>query len=111
MSEFEHAIATRLRQVREELVPDKIQYEDPKAFDHKETGFSVSRRRKVFYVDGDRLHKLVEVTDARSPESIHHLQQILRSMGVIDALEKEKIKSGDEVIIGTLTFTFGENLF
>jgi GTPase len=111
LPEFEHAISTRLRQVREELVPPKIQYEDPKAFDHKETGFSISRRRKVFYVDGERLHKLVEVTDARSPESIHHLQQILRSMGVIDALEKEKIKSGDEVIIGTLTFTFGENLF
>jgi len=111
LADFEHAISARLSLVRQESVPTKKQYEDPKAFDHKDAGFSVFRKKKVFYVDGDRLHKLVEVTDARSPESIHHLQQILRSMGVIDALEKEKIKSGDEVVIGPITFTFGENLF
>jgi GTP-binding protein len=111
LRELEQAIASQLQKLSEEPVPIKEQYDDQKAFDHQDDGFSITRRKKVIYVDGDRLAKLAEVTDARSPESIHHFHQILRSMGVMDGLTKEKIKPGDEVIIGPLSFTFGENLF
>jgi len=111
MAEFERLISQELLKVKQIPAPAKEEYIDEKAFDHSDDGFSVTRRKKRFYVDGERLAKLVEVTDARSPESIHHLQGILRSMGVMDALAQEKIKPGDEVVIGSLTFVFGENLF
>jgi GTPase len=111
LNELEEVLAVQVHRLRQERPSSKEQYEDEKAFDHKDTGFSISRRKKVFYVDGERLNKLVEVTDTRSPESIHHLNQILRSMGVIDSLIREKIKHGTEVRIGQLSFTYGENLF
>jgi GTPase len=84
---------------------------DEKASDHKNDGFIVSRHKRKFYVEGDRVSRLVSVTDARSPESIHHLNNILRAMGVMDALMNEKIESGDEIVIGDLSFKYGENLF
>ncbi len=60
---------------------------------------------------GDRIERLVGVTDTKSPESLHHLNQVMRSMGIIDELTRQKIKAGEEVQIGAFSFTYGENLF
>jgi GTP-binding protein len=86
-------------------------YFDHKATDHGDQRFNVFREKQAFCVEGDRINQLVSVTDARSPESLQHLNQILRSMGVIETLLKEKISPGDEVKIAGLSFTYGENLF
>jgi len=112
LSELTHALTQLLSNVQEEKVPDIVMGpKDEKAINHGDRGFSIERYKKVFHVSGDRLERLVEVTDARSPESVHHLNQVLRSMGVIEVLLKEGVAPGDEVSIGGLDFVFGENLF
>lgn len=84
---------------------------DEHAFARHDDGFVVSRRRKKFFVEGDKVFRLAAVTDTKSPESLHHLNQQLKSMGVIDELLKQQIQVGSEVHIGPLAFTFGEDLF
>jgi GTP-binding protein len=113
LPELARHIQKALKKIKEvkAQIEDVATYVDERATDHGDGGFNVYRHKKVFYVEGGRVFKHVEVTDARSPESLHHLNNILRAMGVMDALAKEKIEPGDEVQIGTLNFTFGENLF
>ncbi len=88
-----------------EIEPDKDATTRP------DTGFMVSRSKKTFTVHGDRVERLVSVTNLRQPESIHHLNQLLRSYGVIDELIKQGAIHGSPIIIGKTEFCFGENLF
>ena len=84
---------------------------DERAYNHQDQGFVVLRQKKLFTVIGDRIDRLVAVTNLRSPESLHHLHEVLRAMGVIDALIKEGAKPGSEVVLGGSSFSFGEELF
>jgi GTP-binding protein len=84
---------------------------DENASVHEDEGFSVYRKRKKFFVEGDNISRLVAVTDLKSPESLHHLNQQLKKLGIIDELTKQQIKPGSEVQIGPCIFTFGENIF
>jgi len=113
LKELENTIWNQLAKAKQESkIASAVEIEiDEKASDHQDDGFVVTRRKRMFYVEGDRVERLVAVTDVRSPESIHHLNHILRVMGVMDALMNEKIESGDEVLIGALSFKYGENLF
>ncbi|HEY9774178.1 MAG TPA: GTPase ObgE [Planktothrix sp.] len=86
----------------EELPPDE------RASLRVESGFEVVRKKGVFTVHGDRVERVVAVTDMRDPEALHHLHNVLRSMGVIDALIKEGCQQGADVNIGVVSFTFGE---
>jgi GTP-binding protein len=74
-------------------------------------GFNVYRKRKKFFVEGDGVFRLLAVTDSKSPESIQHFNRQLKRLGVIDELIKQDIKPGSEVVIGDLTFAYGEDLF
>jgi GTP-binding protein len=113
LKELENTIWNKLAAAKQEAkIASAVEIElDEKASDHGDSSFVISRKKRKFFVEGDRVKRLVGVTDARSPESIHHLNHILRAMGVMDALMNEKIESGDEVLIGDLTFKYGENLF
>src|SRR5262249_25464052 len=72
--------------------------------------FMVMRRKKVFFVSGDRIERLVSVTNLREPDALHHLSRVLRSMGLVDALIKEGAEPGCEVVIGNTSFVFGDEL-
>jgi len=95
---------------RQEEIPNEETIWDENAFAHPDDGFVISRRRKKFFVEGDKILRLVGVTDKRDPESLHHLNQVLKGMGVIDELIKQKVQIGDEVHLGSTCFTFGEDL-
>jgi GTP-binding protein len=84
--------------------------EDLKATLHPDEGFLVFRKNKKFYVEGKRLERMVAVTNLRSPEALHHLFDVLRAMGALDALLAEGVKPGDTVVIGATEFTFGEEM-
>lgn len=83
--------------------------EDTRAHEHIDTGFIIQRRKKVFSVVGERVNRLVEVTDMRDPESLFRLHQVLKAMGVIEALLAEGAQPGSEVVLGGLPFSFGED--
>src|SRR5579875_2185348 len=84
---------------------------DLKARQHPGDAWSIERRKKTFAVVGDRVSRLVRVTDLRDPESLHHLHQVLRAMGVIEALVAQGAQPGSEVVMGGVTFSFGEEWY
>lgn len=84
--------------------------EDKRAHEHPDDGFEVQRKKNIFFVSGNRVERIVAVTNMRSPESLHHLFDVLRAMGVIDALVKEGAQPGCEVIIGESSFSFGQEM-
>ncbi|MGH9548304.1 MAG: Obg family GTPase CgtA, partial [Terriglobales bacterium] len=91
----------------EDLQSDEVA-PDARATDHADSGFEVVRKKGTFTVLGDRVARVVSVTNMRDPDSLHHLHNVLRSMGVIDALIKQGAKAGSEVVIGDVAFVFGE---
>lgn len=68
----------------------------PRRPDHIE----VERKRKVFYVRGEEVERLVSMTDLASEEAIYHLQRRLKRLGVFNALQREGIQEGATVRIG-----------
>lgn len=86
-------------------------HDDEAAYQHPDTGFTISRKRGVFYVSGDRAERLLGVTNLRSPESLQHFFHVLRAMGIVDALLAEGVEEGDEIVIGKTSFTYGDETF
>ncbi len=68
-------------------------------------GFQVQRLQENAYaVRGRGIERLLERFDLDNEEALAHLEERLRSIGVIKALEKEGFKPGDEVEIAGVTF-------
>ncbi len=84
---------------------------DDKATTHPGSDFQVTRNKGSFYVTGDRVLRHAQVVNYTDPESIQHLSKVLRSIGVIDELNKQNIQVGDHVQIGPMIFSFGEDLY
>lgn len=94
-----------------EVAQPQVEIEpDLKATAQEDDTFKVSRSKNIFYIEGNRIERLLSVTDLRSPESIHYFQRVLRAMGVMDELISLGVQPGSEVVIGQVNFTFGENL-
>lgn len=85
--------------------------EDEAAVKHPDEGFQIARRKNVFYVSGNRVEKMLGVTNLRSPESIQHFFHVLRAMGIIGALLEQGAVEGSEIVIGDTSFTYGEEVF
>ncbi len=68
--------------------------------------FTVVRKRATFYVQGDDVERVVNMTDFDSTEALEHLQRRLRRMGVFTALEREGVRAGSRVMIGELEMTW-----
>lgn len=84
--------------------------EDLRARQHPDEGFQIERKKNKFYIYGNRIERMVAVTNMRSPEALHHLFNVLRAMGIVDALIQSGIQPGQEIIIGEATLTFGEEM-
>ena len=89
---------------REALPPDEA------AKDHGMRTYTIEQRKGAYFVLGDRPTRLVDVTDLKDPESLFHLFQRLRVMGVIEELLQLGVEPGSDVVIGGTTFTYGEGL-
>jgi len=62
--------------------------------------FEVERKRHTFYVRGETVERLAVMTDLHSDEAVYRLQQRLKRMSVIAALERAGATEGSRVIIG-----------
>lgn len=58
----------------------------------------------AFHVSGRRVEQLVERADLESQEALEHLERSLERLGVMEKLESEGFKPGDEIRIGSETF-------
>jgi len=67
--------------------------------------FRVERARDgLFRVEGDRVERLVARHDVENDEALRYLEERLRAMGVIRALQAAGFEPGDDVEIGGTVF-------
>ncbi len=92
-----------------QLVDPSIVISDEAASERPEDTFSVIRKKNVFYVTGDRVERIVGVTNMKEPESLSHMFHVLRAMGVIDELLEQGAAQGNEVIVNGVVFSFGDH--
>lgn len=84
-------------------------HEDEAAYDNDDSSFSVYKvDKKEWVVEGGKLFRLANVTDARNTEQIFRFQNIMKSMGVFEALRQAGVKDGDSVKIGHIEFDYYE---
>lgn len=70
--------------------------------------FEISKEDDVFVVSGERIEKLVRMSNLNSYDAAQRFARIMRNMGVDEALRKRGAKDGDTVRIGKLEFDFVE---
>lgn len=70
--------------------------------------FEITRDDDAFVVSGEKIEKLVRMTNLNSYDAAQRFARQMRSMGVDEALRKLGAKDGDTVRIGKLEFDFVE---
>lgn len=70
----------------------------------------VERTDDGFKVIGDRLTRLVAMTNIESSEGLYHLHKQLSRIGVLEALEKAGAEDGDTVTVGNFEFEYEADL-
>jgi len=70
--------------------------------------FQITRENEVFVVTGEKIERLVRMTNLNSYDAARRFARIMRSMGVDEALRQRGAKDGDTVRIGKLEFDFVE---
>ena len=66
--------------------------------------FEIMKEEGVFVVSGKEIEKHVKMTFFESEAGVYRLQNILKAMGIDDALRAEGIKEGDKVEIAGISF-------
>jgi GTP-binding protein len=87
----------------EEVVPI---VPDLRAMDHDDSEFHIQRKGKTFDVVGGKIERLFSVTDMRNREAVHRLMNILKAMGVFQALAEAGAQEGHVVRMAGLEFDY-----
>lgn len=72
----------------------------------KEERYEVSKDNWGYHVAGRRVEQLVAMTDLGNSEAVMYLHRMLQRIGVIQQLRGLGIEDGDEVRVGSFTFTY-----
>ncbi len=78
----------------------------PEADSFKERTVQVRREDDIFFVEAPWLLQLMRGINFDDSESLQYFERVLRSSGVIDALEKAGVEEGDTVSIYDFEFEF-----
>jgi GTP-binding protein len=84
--------------------------EDEKARERTDDQFTVTFSGNAYWIEGDRIARLVQVTDLKDPMSLYHLHHKLQVMGAMDELIKLGAQPGAEINAGGVVFSFGEDI-
>lgn len=105
VEELKNFIAQKVDEIPKPAFEVEI-HEDTGAYDNDDSSFEIVKIDKNSYaVFGGKIKRLASVTDSRNLEQVFRLQNILTSMGVFEALEKQGIKNGDTIVVEHLEFT------
>lgn len=109
IKELLYAVIDTLEQIplRPDL-PQTVDGEERVVYKAEKPGeeFKVRRDNELFIVEGEKLEKLIIMTNLNSQDSIQRFARMMRKMGVDDALRKKGAKNGDIVKIGDFEFEF-----
>ncbi|MGE5398383.1 MAG: GTPase ObgE [Chitinophagales bacterium] len=73
-----------------------------------EPAFTINRVDGVFEISGERIERLVAMTDLDNDEALARFQRTIKRMGLEDALRERGAKTGDPVRIKDLEFEYME---
>lgn len=71
--------------------------------------FQVRRENHVFVVEGEKVERLVKMTNFDYQESVLRFAKKIRQMGIEDALREKGAQEGDTVRIGKIEFEFKDS--
>ena len=72
----------------------------------KKRDFTLEVQDGVFMIEAPWLLKILEMVDPDDYESLQYFQTVLRSSGIIDALENAGVKEGDTVSVYDIEFDY-----
>jgi GTP-binding protein len=109
---MEDLVRALFRAVPAEERPDSASKEEPQEFEAEhmvyrpaaDQGFDVVRENEAFRVVGQGIELLVARHDLNNEEALAYLEDRLREIGVIAALERAGFTPGDDVRIGEQEF-------
>lgn len=106
LKEFMYFVAQKVEEIPKPVIAVEVE-EDDGAYDNDDSAYSVYKLDKhTFVVEGGKIFRLANVTDGRNTEQLYRFQNILKSMGVFDALKAAGVQEGDVVKIGHLEFDY-----
>lgn len=106
IADFMHFVSKKVDEIPKPVIEVDVE-EDEGAFDNDDSSYSVYKVDKhTFVVEGGKIFRLANVTDGRNTEQLYRFQNILKSMGVFDALIAAGVQEGDVVRIGHLEFDY-----
>ncbi len=106
IKDFMYFIEGKVEEIPKPIIDVEVE-EDDGATDNDDSSYSVYKVDKhTFIVEGGKIFRLANVTDGRNTEQLYRFQNILKSMGVFDALKASGIQEGDIVKIGHLEFEY-----
>ena len=111
VQELMYAIADLLAELPERPAVEEVRdVEERVVFraEREPEAFQITRENEVFVVSGEKIERLVRMTNLNSYDAAQRFAKIMRSMGVDEALRKHGAKDGDTVRIGKLEFDFVE---
>ena len=76
----------------------------------EDQSWDVERHEDGFAIKGNRIYRMVEMTDLGNEEAVRYLHRRLQRIGVIDKLRKMGAEEGDTVRVGETEFSFSEEL-
>lgn len=101
-----NAVAAKLK-----TLPPIVRYEQeeiPKEIFEKKkgTGYTVTVKEDVYFVEAEWLLKILQRTDLDDYESLQYFQRVLETSGILNTLREKGIREGDTVSIYDLEFEF-----
>ncbi|MDP3047316.1 MAG: Obg family GTPase CgtA [Chloroflexota bacterium] len=69
--------------------------------------FTVTKEDGVFVVRGERVERLASRTDSSNWEGIRRFEMLIRKLGVLEAVEKAGVQTGDTVRVGAVELNWG----
>ena len=106
LKEFMYFVENKVDEIPKPIIEVEVE-EDDGATDNDDSAYQIYKVDKhTFVVEGGKIFRLANVTDGRNTEQLYRFQNILKSMGVFDALIAAGVKEGDVVKIGHLEFDY-----
>jgi GTPase len=79
-----------------------------KTYRSRTSGFTISSEDGIHVVKGEDIERIVAMTNMDNDEAVRRFQNILRKIGISDALKKEGLQEGDIVRIRNIEFEYTE---
>lgn len=106
LKDFMYFVSQKVEEIPKPIIEVEVE-EDLGAVDNDDSAYQIYKIDKhTFAVEGGKIFRLANVTDGRNTEQLYRFQNILKSMGVFEALKASGVKEGDIVKIGHLEFDY-----